>query len=277
MEATHLRAARFAPDLTRAAPGLRDGFELRVCRESKHVVALQTTQQIQHFRRAVVAVAANEDAHLRPMPADAVDDVPEHARDLFSRWTLAGPEQRQDWFARGRLEDVDRLEAMPARMRVEQGELLATVHEIIGVVDIQLDGVGRGRVAAAEQVDEADADLVERPDAGEVLEPRDRRLARNIVTVLGRTIAGDHQRGIVTQRIEIAGVLVAGGNGHHARRRHGGIGVDDEQRVARVGQRPRDDIRHAEPDCRLAQYDQAAVRREVASILLGCERLGPDG
>ena len=120
------------------------------------------------------------------------------------------------------------------------------------------------------------ADLVERPGIGEVLEPRDGRLARNVVTALGRTLAGDQQRGILAQRVEVIGILVAGGDRHHARRHHGTIGVDDEQRIARIRQRVRDHGGEAEAARRLTQHDQTAVGRKIAGIPRGCERLRSD-
>ena len=151
------------------------------------------------------------------------------------------------------------------------------MHEVVGVVDVELDGLRRRRVAAAEQIDETDADPVQRLDVSEVLQPRDRRLARNIVAAFGRAVAGDQQRGIVTQRIEIVAILVARRDRHHARRDHCRIGVRDEQRIARVGERPGDHIGHAQPQRRLTQHDQAAVRCEIAGVQRGCERLAGDG
>ena len=166
---------------------------------------------------------------------------------------------------------------MATRVRVEQRQLLLAVHQVVGVVDVEHDRRRRARVAAAEEIDEAGADPVQRAGVGEVLQPRDRRLARNVVTALRRTLAGDHQRGIVAQRIEVVAILVAGGDRHHARRHHRAIGVDDEQRVARVRQRVRDHGGETEAPSRFAQHHQAAVRGEVAGILRGCERLVPTG
>ena len=54
-------------------------------------------------------------------------------------------------------------------------------HEIVGVVDVENDELRRRLVTSAIEVDEADADAVERLDVGKVLQPRDRRLARNVV------------------------------------------------------------------------------------------------
>jgi hypothetical protein len=97
------------------------------------------------------------------------------------------------------------------------------------------------------------------------------------MAALGRTLAGDQQRGIVAQRVEVVGILLAGRNRHHARRHHRAIGVDDEQLVARVRQRIGDHGGKVEAPRRLAQNDEAAIRAEVPCILRGCERLGPDG
>ena len=166
---------------------------------------------------------------------------------------------------------------MAARVGVEQRQLLLAVHHVVGVVDVEHDRGRRAGVAAAEQIDEAGADPVQRAGVGEVLQARDGRLARNAAAGLRRTLAGDHQRGIVAQRIEVVGILVAGGDRHHARRHHRPIGVDDEQRVAPVGQRIGDHRGEVETTGRLAQHHKAAVRGEVAGVLRGCERLGPDG
>ena len=97
------------------------------------------------------------------------------------------------------------------------------------------------------------------------------------MATLRRAIAGDQQRGIVTQRIEIVGIRIAGGDAHHPRRDHGGVGVRDEQRVARVGQVARHHVGDAAAVRDLAQHDQSAVRGEVAGILRGCERLALHG
>ena len=98
-----------------------------------------------------------------------------------------------------------------------------------------------------------------------------------IAAGLRRTLARDHERGIVAQRIEVVGILVAGGDRHHACGHHRAIGVDDEQRVARVGKRIGDHRSEVEATGRLAQHDEPAVRGQAAGVLRGCERLGPDG
>lgn len=198
-------------------------------------------------------------------------------RDLSAGWPLSWPNERYDRLARVALEDVDRLEAVPARMRVEKRELLAAVHEIVGIVDVEHDGRRRDPIGLAEYVDETDADAVERTCVGKVLQPRDGRLARQAGTALGRAVDRDLERRVVAERIEVVGVLVAAGDGDHARRHHIGVTVRDEQPIARLGQRSGDGRRQPEPARGLPQDNGAAVGAEVAGIARSCERLGLHG
>ena len=157
---------------------------------------------------------------------------------------MPGRKQRQDRLAGVALEDVDRLEAVAAGMGVEQRQLLAAVHEVVGVVDVEHDRGGRLVVAAAEEVDVADADLIERARVGDVLQARDGRLAGNAVATLRLAVAGQHQGRVEAQRIEIVRILMARRDRHHARGHHGAVAVDDEQRIAPVGHRVGDHRGH---------------------------------
>jgi len=59
VHATHSSApASLAAPLALLAPGRRGGIELHIDRQAKDVVAAQTTQQIEHFRGAIVGVGA---------------------------------------------------------------------------------------------------------------------------------------------------------------------------------------------------------------------------
>src|SRR5438552_19004409 len=124
MKAAHAAEARLEAPLALLAPGCGEPVERRVARQAEDVIATQLAQQIQHFRGAVVTVAAHQNGDLRPTTADAVDDMGEHARDLLPRRPLAGPQEREDRLARIALENVDRLKAVTARMRIEGRQLL---------------------------------------------------------------------------------------------------------------------------------------------------------
>jgi hypothetical protein len=84
---------------------------------------------------------------------------------------------------------------MCPRVGVEQRQLLLAVHHVVGVVDVEHDRGRRTGVAAAEQIDEAGADAVQRPGVGEVLQARDGRLALDAAAGLRRTLARDRERG----------------------------------------------------------------------------------
>ena len=54
------------------------------------------------------------------------------------------------------IEDVDRLEAVAARMRVEEDEFLLAMRRVVRVVDIEHDAARHAGEAVAEQVDHAE-------------------------------------------------------------------------------------------------------------------------
>jgi hypothetical protein len=97
--------------------------------------------------------------------------------------------------------------------------------------------IGRPRIAAAEEVDVAHADPVERACVGDVLQARDGWLAGQAVPALRLAVAGEHQGRIEAQGVEIVRILMARGNRHHARGHHGAVAVGDEQLIAPVGHR----------------------------------------
>ncbi len=66
---------------------------------------------------------------------------------------LPGTQDHSDGLASGRLIDVDRQEAAAVVMRVPQRQLLAAVHPILGVVDVEQDTAGNLIKAVAEQLD----------------------------------------------------------------------------------------------------------------------------
>ena len=69
------------------------------------------------------------------------------------------------------IEDDDRLEAVVVVRGVEQAQLLAAVHRIEGVVDIQRDPPRHLAERAAPDVDQSPAEAQQRPRIGQVLQP----------------------------------------------------------------------------------------------------------
>ena len=78
-----------------------------------------------------MAVAAHQDLHFGPVHADAAYDMTQNVRDLLARRPLAGTDQRQHGLARSSLEDLDRLEAGGADMRIEEREFLLAARAIL--------------------------------------------------------------------------------------------------------------------------------------------------
>ena len=70
------------------------------------------------------------------------NDMPQNLRDLLTRRPLSRTQQRQHGFAGACLEDMHGLEAVAARMGVEENEFLLAMRQIVRVVDVQHDAPG---------------------------------------------------------------------------------------------------------------------------------------
>ena len=101
-------------------------------------------------------------------------------------------------------------------MGIEQRQLLLAVHHIDRVIDVERDGGRRAPVAAAPQVDHG----VTQPDQGAhvgcILPARDGGLRGKIVIALRQPPAGQLERRVAAQCIEIVGVRVTAGDGEDA-------------------------------------------------------------
>jgi hypothetical protein len=121
-------------------------------------------------------------------------------------------------------------------MRVEQRQLLLAMHGIIGVVDVEHDVARRPRETAAVEIDLAETDPRECAPVGDVLQPRQRRLAHQVGAGFGRTADGDLQCGIGAQHVDVVAVLVAGGDHEHPGHRHLDVAVPGAEWIALVAQ-----------------------------------------
>ena len=84
-----------------------------------------------------MAVAADGDAGVGPVPADASDQAAQKLADLLARWRLARTQDHDHRPSRCRIVDVDRQKAALIVMGVPFRQLLVAVHDIDRVVDIQ--------------------------------------------------------------------------------------------------------------------------------------------
>ena len=89
--------------------------------------------------------------------------------------SLAGPQQRGDKTALC-VEHNDRLKALIVVVGVEQAQLLAAMHAVEGVINIQNNTLRHRSERAAILLDERPPKAQQRSSVGKVFQPRDRRL-----------------------------------------------------------------------------------------------------
>jgi hypothetical protein len=151
------------------------------------------------------------------MLADAADDMAEDLGDLYSRGPLAGAQQGEHRLAASAVENADRLEAGAIVVRIEERQFLLAVGGIIGVVNIEHDAGGRSRKAPGIKIDPAEADTPSGAQVGQVLEPRQGRLAHQVVAAFRCPADRDFQGGIALESIDVITILVAGRDHQHPR------------------------------------------------------------
>ena len=95
---------------------------------------------------------------------------------------------------------------------VEQRQLLRAMSDVLSVVDVEDDLLGRLRVGGQEGVQQGARQAVEIGAADLILQTRQRRLTGQIRARSRRPLTGGFQRRITAQLVAVVGVLVAAGN-----------------------------------------------------------------
>ena len=93
--------------------------------------------------------------------------------------------------------------------------------QIDGVVDVEHDPVGHAGIAVAEGVDHPQPHAREHPPAHRILQPGESRLRGQPDIRVRALVAGDPQRRVMAQNIEVVAVLMPAGDGDHSRLDHG--------------------------------------------------------
>ena len=91
-----------------------------------------------------------------------------------------------------------------------------SVHDIDGVVDVQRDGLGWPLVAGAIGIDHGVGHAHHLAQGGRILPARHGRLRAQIVAAVRQPAAGQLERRVGAQDIEVIGILVAAGDGKDA-------------------------------------------------------------
>ena len=113
------------------------------------------------------------------------------------------------------VEDDDRLETVIVVKGIEQAQLLAAVHAVEGVVDIEHDALGHLPERSAVLPDQRSAEAQQRPHIRQVFQPRDRRLRAQFL-IRGQSIQRQLEHRIAAQCVGVVAVFIPGGNHQHA-------------------------------------------------------------
>ena len=117
-----------------------------------------------------MAVGADEDRHLRPGAADRPHQAAEEGADFDALRPLRRAQDGGDEAAVF-VQDDDRLEAVVVVMGVEQAQLLAAMHRIEGVVDVEHDPLRHLAERRAVKLDQSPAQAQQRPRIRQVFQP----------------------------------------------------------------------------------------------------------
>ena len=211
------------------------------------------------------------------MPADAPHQVLEEGADLGARRRLAGAQENRHRLAALHMVDMHRQEAPRVVMGVEQRQLLAAVHRVAGVVDVQRDRRWRGRERAAEDVDQGGRHARHLDAGRRVLQPAHGGLRTQVTAALRRPAHRQLEEGIAAQRVAVVGIFISARDREHAEAQHRRKRVHHPFRIAPVLDAARQRLGQAEPAFGLAQQDQPAVRRDQPAREIGGHLLAACG
>ena len=226
---------------------------------------------------SVVAVPPECEPGARPVPADAPHQVLEEGADLGARRRLAGAQENRHRLAALHMVDMHRQEAPRVVMGVEQRQLLAAVHRVAGVVDVQRDRRWRGRERAAEDVDQGGRHARHLDAGRRVLQPAHGGLRTQVTAALRRPAHRQLEEGIAAQRVAVVGIFISARDREHAEAQHRRKRVHHPFRIAPVLDAARQRLGQAEPAFGLAQQDQPAVRRDQPAREIGGHLLAACG
>ena len=163
-------------------------------------------------------------------------------------------------------------------MSVEQRKLLMAMDDIAGVVNVERDGCGLARIAIHPCVDQSVGQADHVAQARSILQPRQGRLGTQIPARVRQATAGELERWIEPQMIEVVGVLVAAADREHAGAEHIDKAVhDDPRRIAPIREHPGQFDGQTERPLGHRQKHHAPVGGQATAIEGGCDFLGVNG
>ncbi len=151
-------------------------------------------------------------------------------------------------------------------MGVEEGELLAPVDPVRGVVDVEHDPARHLGEAVAEQLDQRRHHPLERRRPGQVRQPAHGRLRAQVGAALRQPAEGQLERRVGAQGVAVVGVRVTRRDQQGAEADHLDQGRVPPLRGARVREAARQALGDPEPAVDLGQDQDAAVRGQPAAV-----------
>ena len=244
-------------------------------RQAEDEVHALRPAQVEHLGRAVMAVAAEQDLDLGPMLADRTDQSTQMRGDLAAlrppRRTQHGGDEPA-----GAVEDHDRLEAVVVVMGVEQPQLLAAVHRVEGVVDVEHDPLRDLGEGGAVEPDHPPRHPQQHAPVGQVLQSAHGGL-RAEVALARQPLERHLEHRVAPQRVGVDAVLVAGGDHQHPEAQYVRDAVHGARRVARIIDAGGEPPCHVEPPLHLPQRQEPGVRRQRPAIEAGAHRFSVHG
>ena len=177
-------------------------------RDAEDVVEAVGATPIENLGATIMAIGAQQDLGAGPASADGARQPAQEGHDLGAARPFGGTKHGGDEAALA-IEHHDRLKAVLVVMGVEQPQLLAAVHRVERVVDIERDPFGNLGERVAIKIDHRPTHPHQRANVRQVLQPRDRRL-RAEFAIRRRQIERHLEHRIAAQGIGVDPVLVAG-------------------------------------------------------------------
>ena len=222
-----------------------------------------------------MAIGAQQDLRVGPGGADGPEQPAQEGADLRPLRALGGPQYGRD-DAPFTVEHDDGLEPVFVVVGIEQPQLLAAVHGVEGVIDVEHDPLGHLPEGRAVQVDHRLPHPQQRSHVGQVLQTRDGGL-RTQRPVGRRPVERHLEQGIAPQVRGIVAVRVAGCDHQQAKADDVGQSVGDLIGCSRIFDAGGEPIGDPQAFLDLAQRQHPTVGRQQPAVELGHPRLAGHG
>lgn len=228
------------------------------------------------LRGAEVRVAPQGDLHLGPRLPDRRENAPQN-RCRFAPLDATTPAQnRRNQAPRVPFVEVHGHVAVFFMVGVEQRQLLRPMGDVLGVIDVEDDLLGRLRVGCDKRVQQRARKAVEIATADPVFQTRQGRLTGQIRARQRRPLAGGFQPRITAQIVAVVGVLVAAGDLKNALAKKVRAAMVDVTGMAPIRQRRHHTLKDAGVGFGHSQKQQAPIVGGTAALEIGFDFLARD-